>query len=63
MRWTDSQGAWNTLAESELRWELSTTPRLLPILRDLPPVARQALPLSPQPHVQSSSKSSPSPSP
>ena len=32
----DSSGAYNTLAESELRWELTQTPRLMPILRTLP---------------------------
>ena len=36
VRWQDSTGAYNTLHESELQWELSTTPKLLPILRDLP---------------------------
>ena len=36
LRWQDSQGSWNTLAESELRWELTQTPRLLQILRTLP---------------------------
>ena len=37
VRWQDHQGSWNTLAESELRWELSETPKLLSILRRLPP--------------------------
>ena len=35
-RWQDSKGEYNTLAESELRWELTQTPRLLHSLRSLP---------------------------
>ena len=36
VRWQDSTGSYNTLAESELQYELTLTPRLRQILQSLP---------------------------